>query len=215
MAETNFHYDEGEGQTLTVAWQGFWQDIQVRLGETVLGKVYGIEELLRGVEFNAPDGGRVRVRFAASGEGIGLQAWRDGVRLVHTHQAALRAVRPAVWALYFVAAQYIFLGTISLIVTFAPGLVFGTPNSWLLFLAMGLVYLGLAAGLQRGSKAALYAALGLYLLETVVSVGLGLALGTPPTAVSIVGRAVVILLLASAMTPLGILGSDNRGADSP
>ncbi len=184
---------------LVVTWRGLYQDIEIRLGQTALGKVHAVEELLQGHELKLPDGRRLRLKYELTADGPGLRARLEGQPLARTQASARRGLRPAFWALVFVSGQAILLGLTMLFLDVRP---FGAAAFGPLALFSGLLYAGLAVGIRRASLTALYIALGYYLLEAVVSIGLGLVGGQPPSFVSLFVRLLILGLLYTAHEPL-------------
>lgn len=201
MAEVQFHLDDAGQGVLTVSWQGFFSDVRVRLGDLEIGKVYAFEELLKGTDFKLPDSSTVRLTYGLGG----LTARRDGVLLARTESGKVRALRPAAWALYFVGVQSVFLG---LVMIFFRGTVFGIRGVGPVAFIFGLLYIGLGVGVQRGKLAVLYGGMGLYLLESVVSVGLGLATGQTPGVFNLFLRVLLVGFMATGLQPLGALEED-------
>ncbi|TAK13250.1 MAG: hypothetical protein EPO32_05865 [Anaerolineae bacterium] len=199
MAEIQFHYPSND--LLTVSWHGWFSDVRARLGETEIGKVYAFEELLKGTTFKCPDGSSLVLKYGLGG----LFVERDGQPLPRTEAGHARALRPASWALYFVGAQSVFVG---LLMIFFRGAVFGSTTYGPLIFIMGLLYIGLGVGVQRGKVMALYAGIGLYLLEAVVSIGLGIAGGQFLSLGTLGLRVLILGLMATGLEPLGALKED-------
>lgn len=212
MPAIEFEIPQTPEHPLVVAWRGLYQDIKVLHGGALVGQVYAVEELLKGAEFTLPDGQRLTLKFAASADGIGLRAWRAAEPLARTRAALRRAVRPAALALGLVALQSLFIGLIGLVVAAYPRLSFGLVGGGLLPFVIGLLYAGLAYGVGRAWLPALVAALSLYLLEAVVSIGLGIVNGTPPTLVALFIRLLVLGLLFTAYEPIASL---NTASETP
>lgn len=159
---------QGEATRLEIHKPVFGSARTIRLDGAEVGVVPGVAELREGRSFPLPDGTTLHVRLEKQSgflRGDRLRVERDGVLLRDSPAHPVYDVRQATNALWFIGGLNLIVGAV--------------VTAWVAFDAgvgiviEALVYLGFAWQARREKRWALIAGLGLYALDTLVSLAEG------------------------------------------
>ncbi|AII53432.1 hypothetical protein [Hymenobacter sp. APR13] len=197
MASKIFYLDESKQDAIVLKWGLLWRNFTIHKDGQLIGSLHGTTELERGDTFLLPDGRSLRVqltrKFVFS---QGLDVLLDGQTLPGSHTHPQQQFRQGLYTLLFLAVVNIGLGLLALL----PGMLmlrqmgFGSG-----LIGAGLIYAGLAWwAWSRKSAAAMYCALGLFVLDFVAGIVLSTTAGGSATGAMFMRLFIGVLLLNGA-----------------
>ncbi len=183
MPKQKFHLDAAKTQEILIQWKGFWKDITPSLNGTPLGEpLPNMAALKQGRDYPLPDGRTLNVKFVS---GIGknrLELSLDGRPLAGSAGDPKTELKVAAGVIWFIAGLSALLGVLGMTgVEFLAAMGFGWPS-----LVAGVVFGVLAYFVGKKSMLALGLAVGLFAIDTVVTLAAGMdAGGRIPTTANI------------------------------
>lgn len=191
MPKQKFFLDTARTQEVLVQWKGIWKEVTVSHNGTVLGEpIPNLAALKQGKDYPLPDGRSLNVKFQSGFAKSGLEINVDGRPLpgsVGDPKVELKLAAGVVW---FIAGLSTLLGVLGMTgVPFVMAMGFGWPS-----LVAGLVFGVLAWFVGKKSQLALGLALGLFAIDTVVTLVAGMDAGGRAPTTAIIMR--VFLFLA-------------------
>ncbi|GAB3635799.1 hypothetical protein GCM10027422_13890 [Hymenobacter arcticus] len=173
MPSKIYYLDAAHTDAVTASWGMFFRNFRLDYQGQELGRTATAQELKAGQEFVLPDGRRLQVRLQQQFGAQGLDLQLDGrpvagtVNDPHTQVATGFAAMLFIAGLNLVLSLVVLLGHVEVLAQLGIG--WGTVLEALLY--AGLAWLGK----YRLSAVAFYVALGLVVLDGVVTLGSGQA----------------------------------------
>lgn len=199
MPKKTFAFDKGGPQRLVLSWSFGWKKFVVELDGAPLGTIDNVRVLKAGQDFPLGDGTTLRVQLT-TGLGAELQVLRDGQPLPGSGGDPETRIKTASSVVFFVAGLNAVLGlaAVAFEVEFLLANGIGYPS---LVIAAVFGGLGLAVKLRR-SQIALILAVGLFALDGIGTVVLGIMDGVQPGVGGIIVR---VLLLIPMIKGIGAI----------
>lgn len=144
-----------------------WRNIVVRLDGQEVGAIRTRKELIAGQHFPLPDGSVLTLRLTRSFLNSELQVFRDGWPVPGSSSDPAKLLSNAYQAIFFIAGVNIVVGLLALL--FNVQILAGLGANAITFL-FGLVFLALGFAVKSESKTALWIAIGIFALDTVLLV---------------------------------------------
>jgi hypothetical protein len=192
MASIKLALSEAQPKRVEILWSGLWKNIRVLFDGEEIGRIADKAELDRGADFTLPDGlGTLRVHFHKEFAGGELRVTRNGHPLPGSASDPLTRVKTAAHILYFIAALNAVLGLVA---------VLGNVTV-LLDLGLGWITVGLGAVFgslgflvaRKRSTIALIAAIVLFGIDGLLSVGASVGASRSPPIGAIIMRIFLLL----------------------
>ncbi len=208
MPTKKYAMEKGEPKRLEISWKGIWKikNFTVHLDGNNIGLIANRKELKAGREFALIDGSILKVQLVKKLLSAELRVLRDGQPLPGSASDPGQRLRVAYGIVFFIGGVTIGLGLITelLQVGFLQQVGFGFDS-----IIYGGFFLLLGFFVKRRSMLALGIAVGLFVLDGILSVVLFAQQGgTPPVGV-IVAR---IILLIPMIRGFGAIRALKRGA---
>ena len=174
MPKKTYPLIQGGEKRLTISWKSFWKDFTIELDGSKIGTIPGQKELFQGKTFNLPDGSILEIKLVRTWSSTTLQILRNGEPLPGSGSDPGTKLKQSYGLLYFIGGFNLVLGIIAVLfqIEFLINLGMGIYS-----VVVGSIYLLLAYLVQRKSKIALGIAIGLYGLETILSLISGVTSG--------------------------------------
>ena len=192
MPSQTYLLDPDNPQRLEIAWGLGWRGASVSLDGQNVGTVPGRRELLAGQTFRLPDGSMLKLRLIQRLTGSELHILRDGQPIPGSASHPQTAVNSAYWVLFLAAAMDIGFSVMGLALHVD---LLGEMGVGAFSLAFGVAYVILGFLVKRGSPAALYAGIGLFVLDAVLGLVLTARSGVQPGMFNIIFRGMILIPL--------------------
>ncbi|HRE88036.1 MAG TPA: hypothetical protein PK095_02760 [Myxococcota bacterium] len=174
MAKQKFHLDTAKTQEILVQWKGIWKEVTVSHNGTTLGEpIPNMAELKKGRDYALPDGRTLNVKFEAGLAKNRLELKVDGRPVAGSGGDPKVQLKLAAGVIWFIAGLSILLGVLGMTgVKFIEQMGIGWPS-----VAVGVVMGVLAFFTAKKSQAALGVAIGIFAIDTVLTLMAGIDAG--------------------------------------
>jgi hypothetical protein len=199
MPKREFALEAGAPKRLAISWKGFWKNMEIRLDDEIVGTIADQKELREGRDFALSDGSTLHVRLSSSIGKAELQVLRDGTPLPGSDADPSQKVKVAYGVIYFLGGLNLVVGAIALLahVEFLQQIGIGAASC-----LFGIVLIALGFMVRQGSLAALYAAIGIFAIDTVVAIYMSTTYGGRPTTGGIIPRIFLLLPMIQGVKAL-------------
>jgi hypothetical protein len=206
-AQTYILDAESNPKRLEILNKAFWRGASVWLDGQEIGTAPDKQALLRGAEFQLPDGSTLKVRLIQSLMGSELHILRNGQPIPGSASHPETLVKSAYWVLYLIAVISLVFGAIGRLMHIN---MLGELGVGDFSLAFGLIYIVLGYLVRRHSALALYAGIALFAADTVLGLVLTAQSGGTPNMFNIVLRGLMFIPMIQAVGPLRTLRKSDR-----
>lgn len=193
MPQQKFHLDTAKTQQLLVKWKGSWKEVTVFHNGQQLGEPFpNLAALKTGNDFALPDGRTLHVRFQSGFAKSGLELTINGRPIPGSGSDPKVELKATAGAIWFIAGLSALLGALGMSgVRFLEDMGFGWPS-----LVAGLAFGALAwlVG-QKRSTVALAIAVGLFAVDTVVTLMVGMDAGGRVPTTGLIIRAFLFIFM--------------------
>lgn len=202
MPKRKYALEKGGEKKLEIVWGAFWKDTRVSLEGRELGVIPTQDALRAGREFTLLDGSLLTVRLGKNMMMPELQVLKNGEPLPGSSSDPAQKIDIAFYIILFFAAVNVLLGLVAEMFKISGFLAMGIGYGTVVF---GLVYLALAIFIKKRSMVALALAVGLFVLDTVLTLVLPIQGGAKPPTAGIVLRIFLMIPLFQAFPAMRVL----------
>src|SRR5258708_17350286 len=166
MPKQKFALERGGPKRLECSWGAWFRNFKVKLDGNVVGTFANKKELHKGKEFLLPDSSKLNVRLEKSR----LSLYRNGKAVPNSYGDPVRKLNTAVGLIYFIAILTAVVGVVSPALQSGSKNFSGSGTTILLVISLGLagLYAFLGFLVRQRVRVALWLALGLYSIDTVL-----------------------------------------------
>ncbi|MBL1176653.1 hypothetical protein [Pantanalinema sp. GBBB05] len=171
MPKRKFSLQEKGPKRLELSWGFSWKNMVIRLDGAEIGKIANQKDLKAGQEFALKDGSKLSVRLIQiQGLFPDLEVLLNGKPVPNSATDPKRQLANAYGSIYFIAGGNLLIGIIgiALIATGSQNEFFNITTV-LVFLLFGALYLLLGFLVWKRFSSALWVAIALFVLDTVLS----------------------------------------------
>jgi hypothetical protein len=197
MPKQQFALEKGGNKRLELSWKGGWRNFTVKLDGQEVGKIDGQKSLKEGRTFTLNDGSTLSIKLK-TGLSSELQVLRDGKPLPGSASDPRQKLSNATGVIIFVGGLGLVLGLIAAL--FEVDLLLGLGFGWgsVIF---GAIVTGLGFLTKKENLAALWAAIILYGLDSILSIISAVGVGANP----VTGLIVRLFFLAAMYQGIGAI----------
>lgn len=192
MPKQKFHLDSAKTQEVLVQWKGIWKDVTVSHNGAVLGEpIPNMAALKLGRDYTLPDGRTLNVKFEAGLTKNRLELKIDGRPIAGSAGDPKTQLKLATGVIWFIAGLSILLGVLGMTgVKFIEQMGIGWPS-----VAVGVVMGVLAFFTGKKSQLALGIAMGLFAVDTVLTLMAGMDAGGRVPTTGLIVRAFLFIAM--------------------
>jgi hypothetical protein len=172
--QLTYAIEPGGPKRLTIDSRPMWENCQIFFDGAIVGTIPNFSALMAGLDFPLPDGSTLRVLYTNKFLIGQFHVLRNGKPLPGSESDPNVQLRNACLVLYLVGVYDVVVG---LLVGLFNVKLLASMGVTIWSSLIGAIFLLLAYLTSRGAKTALVLAIGLFLVDTLVSVYLGHSLG--------------------------------------
>ena len=190
MAKITCALERGARERLTITWKPNWQDVSIILDNQPLWTFANVEELKTGKSFKLDDGRTLQIQLLRRYLRSKLSILLDGQPLPDSAADPLNRFTLAYSIVFFIGGLNALLGLASILL----------QNSFLQSMGLGFFsiiycafFIGLGFSIKNRSQAALVIAVVLFIINSLLSIGLKVLDSQIPNPAGIIGRIFLLI----------------------
>jgi hypothetical protein len=183
MPKRNYATEKGGPKNLEISWKGMWKEISVKVNGSEIGTMKDQKELQEGKEFKLPGGGTLSVKLVKKLFAPELQILKNGEPLAGSDSDPKQKLKIAYGVIFFIAGLNIVLGLIAELGQVDILLELGIGYFSIIF---GAIFGVLGYFVKEKSVIALWIAIVLFVIDTLLSMYFAIEMGASPSTSSII-----------------------------